>query len=104
MEQAPKQLDIFHNTTRLEGSVFNEKRRNAHAQMMQVLQVFRERPDQLLTSFDVLKILGWNIVKLNSVRRAMTGLAQADPPLLVKTDMMRLEELGSPNHCWKLYR
>jgi hypothetical protein len=103
MMPAAVQLDIFYNTTHLEGSDLKIRRIKADADARLILAFFKMHPGELFTPFQVMEQLGYGLEKINSIRRAMTDLSQAEPePQLVKTEVRRPGRLGSPNHCWRL--
>lgn len=97
-----KQLDIFYNTTNLQGCELAEKREKASGLTGRILQFFIQNPGILYTPFDVQNEMNLYTIPITSIRRAMTTLSSANPPLLIKTDYMRRGLFGTLNHCWKL--
>jgi len=97
---AAVQLDIFYNTTHLEGTDLKIRRIKADAQSRLILAFFRMHEGELFTPFEVLKALSYDPMQITSVRRSITDLAQAG--LLLKTDVMKPGALGASNHCWRL--
>ncbi len=100
MSGSAVQLDIFYNTTHLTGNDLKIRRIKADAQSRLILAFFKMHPGELFTPFEVLKALNYDPMQITSVRRSITDLTNAG--LLIKTDVMKQGELGSPNHCWRL--
>jgi len=97
------QLDIYFPTTDLTETELKERKIRAGTQNAQILGIFREHPDILLTPFEVRNIWfkrGYRDVPVTSIRRSITTLT--DLKYLVKTSIMRKGEYGEQNHCWTL--
>jgi hypothetical protein len=102
-QHAPVQLNIFYNTTCLTGNELKIRRIKADADARLIHALFKMHPGESFTPFEVMEQLGYGLEKINSIRRAMTELSQAEPgPILIKTDIMRRGNLGATNHCWRL--
>ena len=96
---APQQLDIFYNTINLEGAELKERQFKAGCLASTILDFFKKHPDVTFTPFEVQSALNLHNRPITSIRRAITDLT---PGHLIKTDIMRPGELGSPNHTWAL--
>lgn len=96
------QLDLFHNTTCLEGSALRRREIRAGSQNERILEWFRMNPNKLYTPFDIHNIYYSNgcSAPITSIRRAMTDLTKLG--YLVKTEEKRPGEYGELNYCWKL--
>lgn len=98
------QLELFHNTTCLEGSALRRREIRAGSQNEKILEWFRQHPGKLYTPFDIIKYCfdgyGYFKAPITSIRRAMTDLTKLG--YLVKTEEKRPGEYGELNYCWKL--
>lgn len=98
------QLGFYYNTTRVEGNELRMRRFKADTESRLILAFFRMHPGELFTPFDVFNALDYiDALKIISIRRSMTDLTQSNPPLLLKTKVMKKGERGALNHTWKLY-
>jgi Fe2+ or Zn2+ uptake regulation protein len=97
---APKQLDIFYNTTHLEGNELKTRKISAGRQCSLILNFFKENPSGYFTPFEVAQYTNLHGAPITSVRRALNTLTQEG--LLVKTDRMKEGTYGVQNHTWKL--
>ena len=94
------QLDIFYNTTELEGTELKEAKIRAGTQNDRVLKVFRDNPDKAFSPTEVHQLTNrWN-TPLTSIRRAITTLTALG--YLERTDEKRPGWYGMNNYCWKL--
>jgi Fe2+ or Zn2+ uptake regulation protein len=96
----PKQLDIFYNTTHLEGNELKTRRISAGRQCNLILNFFKENPQGYFTPFEVSQYCNLHGAPITSIRRALNTLTQEG--FLVKTDRMREGDYGVQNHTWKL--
>lgn len=94
------QLDLFYNTTHLNGSALREKRIAAGRQNRMILDFFNGNPEGFFTPFEVQNYANLKATPITSIRRALNTLTGAG--LLVKTEHMRAGEYGTLNHTWKL--
>lgn len=98
------QLDLFHNTTCLEGSALRRREIRAGSQNSVILAYFQASmgiftPNEILERLVLIGLIAPN-TPITSIRRAMTDLTKLG--YLVKTDERRPGEYGELNYCWKL--
>jgi hypothetical protein len=101
----------FYNTTNLEGQDLIDAVKQAKTQQDAVYQFFKKRPGYEFTPFEVWSLLRAlrpdmvaELTPVTSIRRAITNLTNAQPPLLKKTSNQKEERLGAKNFTWKLYQ
>jgi hypothetical protein len=99
------QLELFHNTTDLQGADLRRREIRAGSQNAKILEWFRDNPEKLCTPFDVLRhrfsLYGcYSTAPITSIRRALTDLTSLG--YLVKTEERRWGEYGKLNYCWHL--
>ena len=97
---AAPQLDLFYNTTHLEGEELKIRKQGISYQNSQILKFFRENPSGFFTPFEVQLYANLQNTPITSIRRAVNTLTQAG--YLVKTDHMKAGQYGAMNHTWKL--
>lgn len=99
------QLEIYFNTTNLQGRELKGRVMRVGTQNNIILTHFKLRPSQVFTPCEVwialkmIKRIG-NNVPITSIRRSITTLT--DLGFLVKTDVKRPGIYGEKNYCWKL--
>lgn len=87
----------YYNTTHEEQSVADAELRNCNRQEASILILFRERPSDLLSPWDVAVHVPFPIT---SVRRAISDMS--DRGLLVKTTTKKQGPYGKSSYCWRL--
>ena len=101
-----KQLDIFHNTTNLEGATLQEATSKALSQDEEVLRLFKVLGALTLTPERVHKYLienvggKWERTPITSLRRSFSNLKNRG--LIEKTNAMVKGNYGMPVNSWKL--
>lgn len=86
--------DAFYNTIHLKGEDLKDSKKAAQTQEDAILAYFAKVKKSTSTAASL--ALGMN---LNSARRAITNLCKAGK--LIKTDEMRIESFGKPNHLYQ---
>jgi hypothetical protein len=95
------QLDLFYNTTNINGNDLLKRQNHARGQCIEIIRFFSRNPQGYFTPFEVQQqIPSLMNCPITSIRRAINTLTEAN--LLIKTDVMKPGEYGADNHCWRL--
>ena len=90
----------YHNSTDLEGKALETSVRKAKTQEEAIYALFKARPSDILTPFEVQRLLDNQFVPITSIRRAISNLTREEK--LVKTPYKKKGEYGALNYTWKL--
>ena len=93
------QLNLFFNTINLDQTEIDKRQPSDDSLAGIILQFFAAHPYENFTPFEIQKVLNLHNRPITSIRRAITNLT---PDHLIKTQIMRPGDLGSPNHTWTL--
>lgn len=94
---------MHHNTTHESGQLLLDYQEQAKSQEEAIYRLFQQRPDQMLTPFEVKKIIDFMMQKdipITSIRRAMTDLTKEGK--LRRTKAKVIEQYNRPNYYWTL--
>ncbi len=101
------QLEIFHNTTSLDGGDLSDHRFRAGRQNKRVLDFFKSHSYENYIPFEVWKCLGVNNAPITSIRRSISDLT--DLEYLIKLDgkdgrplVQRKGEYNEKCYCWQI--
>ncbi|MBW1612433.1 MAG: hypothetical protein JRJ57_00330 [Deltaproteobacteria bacterium] len=94
-----EQLAMYFNTNDLSYTEQLEAQKRVFGQNRKVLEFFRSNPRRNFTPFEVQRLGNIN-APITSIRRALNTLTRHG--YLVKTNIMREGDYGSPNHTWQL--
>lgn len=95
-----EQLEIYFNTTGVEGEELKERTFRAGTQNARIAEFFLARPGAMYTAPEVRRHLGMMNAPLTSIRRSMTTLTNFN--ILEKTNFKREGDFGHENYCWRL--
>lgn len=98
------QLEIYFNTTNLEGAELRKSRLKVGSQNTEVLDFFVLYHYKDFTPAEVYEHFqkqGKNY-PITSIRRAITTLSSGDTPYLESTGNMRMGLYGAKNYTWRL--
>jgi Fe2+ or Zn2+ uptake regulation protein len=93
------QLDIFYNTTRLQGEELKVAKTRAANQTDRILKIFQDHPYIWFTPWEIHFYTGQQMM-ITSVRRAITTLT--DQGYLVKGERRKSGPANETNYTWKL--
>jgi hypothetical protein len=92
---------MYYNTTESTGNELKTFKDKSEKTEALILKWFNENPLHQLTPYEMLdRIYNGNLLKIHSVKRAMSDLTDAGK--LIKLPTMKIERTGRPNHLWSL--
>lgn len=90
---------MYYNTTSTTGEDLKEYNAKSEKTEVLIMKWFNENPLHQLTPYEVLdRVYDGNLLKIHSVKRAMSDLTDAGKLIMLPT--MKIERTGRPNHLW----
>lgn len=89
----------YYNTLSESGSDLKQSIKQTEKTEVLIMKWFNENPLHQLTPYEVLdRVYDGNLLKIHSVKRAMSDLTDAGKLIMLPT--MKIERTGRPNHLW----